>query len=175
VRCLILLSVAKDKVKKRGLRTSELVCLQHLEEEQVLVPGILNIVTVRLRKVSHVPGAVVKRRGRTGCREQRGAALATDEKCPLIAGRMPVDLAHPARLDGHDSRREITGDGEGDGIHDLDGSAGDFVGGLLGEVVRVALRSGDDSRCRRDVLGLDVLGGWGAREDVQFVLGKVFE
>jgi hypothetical protein len=33
---------------------------------------------------------------------------------------MPVDLAHPARLDGHDSCREVTGNGEGYGINDLD-------------------------------------------------------
>jgi hypothetical protein len=49
------------------------------------------------------------------------------------------------------------------------------VGGLLGEVVRVALRSGDDAGGCRDVLGLDILGGRGAGEDVQFVFREVFE
>lgn len=114
-------SIILKTAERRGEEsTSELVCLQHLKEEQIHVPRVLDIVTVRLREISHITSAVIKRCRRIRRREQRRAALAADEKCPLVAARMPVDLAHPAGLDCHDGCRKVTGDGESYRIDNLD-------------------------------------------------------
>lgn len=56
-----------------------------------------------------------------------------------------MDLAHAAGVHGDDCGGEIGGDGEGGGVDDFDGAAGDAVRGLLGEVVSVALGAGDEA------------------------------
>lgn len=43
-----------------------------------------------------------------------------------------MDLAHAAGVHGDDCGGEIGGDGEGGGVDDFDGAAGDAVCGLLG-------------------------------------------
>jgi len=52
---------------------------------------------------------------------------------------MPVDFAHCTGLDGDECGAELGGDGEGLRVDDLDGTAIDFVGRLLGEVVGIRL------------------------------------
>ena len=152
-----------------------MVRLQHLDENEVDVARVLDVVAVRLGEVRDVARAEVERRGRVRRREQRPTALALDEEAPLVARRVPVDLAQGAGLHGHQGGREVGGDGEGQRVDDLDAAAGHLVCGLLGEVVRVALRLGQDAPFAGDVLRLDVLGSWRPGEDVQLIRRDVVE
>lgn len=165
----------KSNGKTTTARTSKRIRLQHLQKHQLLIPRILDIMAARLREIPHITSAIIKRRGGTRRLEQGRPPLAADEKGPLVATGMPVDLAHAAGLHGDDGGGEVRGDGEGGRVDDLDGAAGDLVGRLLGEVVGVAVFEGDDAGGGGDVLLLDVLGGWGAGEDVEFVVWDVFE
>lgn len=101
--------------------------------------------TIRLREISHIPRHIIKSGSRRRRRKQRRAALSLDEKGPLVAAGMPVNLAHAAGVHGHDGCGEVLGDGEGGWVDYLDGAAGDAVGGLLGEVVGVGLGAGDEA------------------------------
>lgn len=125
----------RKKERKKGEITSKLIRLQNLQEHQVLISRILNIMTIRLREIAHITRAVIERSRRRRRREQRRAGLTLDEKRPLVTGWMPVDLAHAAGFHGHDCGGEVCGDGEGDGVDNFHRSTGDFVGGLLGEMV----------------------------------------
>lgn len=122
--------------------------------------------TIRLREIRHVAGLVVERRRRIGCLEERRASFTAQEKRPLVAARVPVDLAQSARLHRHDRGGEVLRNRERLRVDDLDGSAGNLVRGLLGEMVRVALLARDDACCGGDVLVFDVVGGARAGEDV---------
>lgn len=152
-----------------------MIRLQHLYKHEVLVARVLDVVAVRLGEVRDVARAVVERGGLVRGREQGRAALALDEEAPLVARRVPVDLAHAAGLHGHHGGGEVGGDGEGQRVDDLDAAPGHLVRGLLGEVVRVAGRFGNDAAFARHVLRLDVLGGGGSGEDVQLVRGDLVE
>lgn len=159
---------------KEGL-TRELIRLQYLDKDQILIAGVLDIMAVRLREIPHVSSTEVKGSGGAGRGKQSRSTLALDEECPLVAGRMPVNLAHAAWMHGDHGSGEVVGDGEGQRIDDLDGSAFHLVGGLLGEMVGVALALGNNARAAGHILLADV--GWRGRagEDVQFVLGDIVE
>lgn len=86
-----------------------------------------------------------------------------------------MDLAHAARLHGDDGRGEVGGDREGCWVDDFHGSAGDVVRELVGEVVGVALGSGDGAGGCGGVLVFDVVWGAGTREDIEFVFWDFVE
>ena len=86
-----------------------------------------------------------------------------------------MDLAHASWLHGDDGRGEVGSDGEGCWVDDFHGSAGDVVRALVGEVVGVALGSGDDAGGCGGVLVFDVFWGAGAGEDVEVVFWDVVE
>lgn len=130
---------------------------------------------VALWEVSYIPRAVIERRGGAGRREQGRACLATNEERPFIAAWVPMNFTHATWVHCHQRGSRVGGDGEGEGVDDLDGSALHFVRGLLGEVVRVALGLGQDA-CRASyILLLDVLRCRSAGEDIKFIFGNVVE
>lgn len=86
-----------------------------------------------------------------------------------------MDFAHGARFDGDEGSAELACDGEGGGVDDLDGAAGDFVGGLLGEVVGVGLVERGEAGAAGDVLRGDVARLGVAGEDPELVSGDVVE
>ena len=81
----------------------------------------------------------------------------------------------PPGLHGDNGRGEVGGDGEGCWVDNFHGSAGDVVRGLVGEMVGVALGSGDNAGGCGGVLVFDVFWGAGAGEDVEFVFWDVVE
>lgn len=130
---------------------------------------------VALREVSYITRAVIERRSRAGRREQGRACLAADEEGPFIAARVPVNFTHATWVHCHQRGGRVGGDREGEGVDDLDGSALHFVCGLLGKVIRVALRLRQDA-CRASYILLgDVLRCRSAREDIEFIFGDVVE
>lgn len=130
---------------------------------------------IRLREVSNISSVVIKRSSRRRRSKQRRAALPADEKCPLIATWMPVDLTHPTGVHGDDGSSEVLGDGEGVRIDDLHGAACDLMCWLLGKVVGVALGQGDLTGCCSDVLLGDVLWSRCSGENIEFVFRDVVE
>lgn len=125
--------------------TSELRRLQNLQEHQILIPRILNIMTIRLREIPNITSHIVKSRSSIRRRKQRRPTLALNKERPLIARRVPMDLAHATRMNSHNRRGEIAGYWEGERVDNLDGAAGYLVGALFGEVVGVALGAGDET------------------------------
>lgn len=95
-----------------------------------------------LRDVAHVAGGEVEgARGRGGL-EDGDAGRALQEVRPLVRRRVPVHLAHGARLQDDQRGREHGGDGEGEGVEDLDAAAGGVVELLLRPMERVAVGAG---------------------------------
>jgi hypothetical protein len=109
----------------------ELGRLQHLQEDDIFRPGILNVVAARCGDVSHVARGVVKCLAGRGRGKYGYARTAGEEIVPFVGGRVPVDFAHGARLNGHESGGEMGGDGKGGRVDDLDRTAGDHIGFLL--------------------------------------------
>ena len=116
--------------------------LQHLEEDHVFRARVFDVVALRHGDVSHVAGLEIERAGGFGCGEEGDAGGALEEEIPLVGGEMPVDFAHGARLHDDKGGGEVVGDGEGGGISDFDGAAGDSVRCLLAEMEGVGLVGG---------------------------------
>lgn len=84
-----------------------------------------------------------------------------------------MHFAHCARLNGHECGGEIGSNGEGGCVDDFYGTAGDSVGLLLREVVRVGIFLGKGAGGTSLVLSGDIGGCGCAIENVELFLGKV--
>src|SRR5215211_3549567 len=96
----------------------EALAPEHLQKTQRLLTGVLDVVSHSQRHVAHVTRLVIESARRASGREHRHATLAFDEVHPLVVVRVPVHLAHPARLDLHQRRRDGTRGGEVGGVGD---------------------------------------------------------
>ena len=149
--------------------------LQYFQIHDVRISYILDVVTIRIRNVSHISFCEIERPRLGGGSEHAHARLTGDKEVPLVAVWVPVDLAHGTRLDCHQSGAEIICDGESGRIDELDGAAGDFVGCLFGPMIGVGDVFRDASVWTGDILSGEVAGCGCAGEDVKFVLGGVFK
>lgn len=113
------------------------VRLQDLEVHDVGVASVLDVVAHGHGNIPDVAGLEVERARAFWRREDGHARLAADEVVPFVGRCVPVELTHGARLDGEEGGGEVGGYGEGLRVEDLDAAAGDFVGGLLTQVVGV--------------------------------------
>lgn len=84
-----------------GRHTRIMIRLQNLQNNQILVPRILNIMTIRLGEIRHITRQVIKRRSLTRRREQRRSTSSLNEKSPFITRRMPMNLPQPTRVDSY--------------------------------------------------------------------------
>lgn len=146
--------------------TCELRSLQNLQEDQVILSSVLDVVAVRLWEIAHIASHIIEGSCRVGGTEERRPTLSLDEEGPFITGRVPVDLTHTTGVNSDDRCGEIAGDGEIDWVNDLDGSTGNLMSWLLGEMVRVTLGTRNDTRRCRHVLLFNVLWCWRALENV---------
>ena len=151
----------------------ELGRLQDLEQHEVVRARVLNVMAGRLRNVADAAGIVVERPGALRRLEDGDASRPGEEKVPLVAGEMPVELAHGARLDGDERGAEHAGDGEGGRVEDLDGAAFDLVWLLLRKVVRVALLFRQEAGWTGNLLLLDVVGSGRPRENPELAVWKI--
>ena len=157
------------------IRTAVVRRLQNFQVDHVHVPRVLDVVAVREGDISHVTFCEIERpRGRGGG-EDADAGLAGDEEVPLVAGGVPVDLAHGARLDRDKGGTEVVRDGESGRVDDFDRAARDHVRLLLREMIGVRYVPGDTTVRAGDVLSGEVARGRGTGEDVQLLLGGVVE
>lgn len=142
-----------------------MIRLQNLQNNQLLLPRILNIMTIRLWEIRHITRQIIKRRSLPRRREQRRSTAALNEKSPFITRRMPMNLPQPSGFDSDQCSRKPRCDWEAQRVNDLDASAFELLGWLFGEVVRITLGLGHGPRGSGDVLCLDVAGCWCAGED----------
>ena len=87
-------------------KIGEVGAAEHLQEAQRFIAGVLDVVTHRERYVAHVAGLVVEGAGLAGRGEHGHAPAAADVVLPLVGVRVPMQLAHPARLNLHQRRRD---------------------------------------------------------------------
>lgn len=153
--------------------------LQNLKIDKILIACVLKVMRIRHRHIPDIASLEVESTTAFRRREDCQPRLALDEEGPLVAllavGDVPVELAHGTGLDGEEGGGEVLGDGEGQGVEDLDAAAGDGVGVLLREVVAVGAGEGDRTGGPGDVLLRDVLGRGRAVEDVKFAFGDLVE
>lgn len=99
-----------------------------------------------LWEISHITGTIIKSPCIVGRGKERRATLSLDEECPLVTRRVPMDLAHTARMHCDDGSRGVTCGGEGQRVDNLDGPSGDFMSGLFREMVGITLGASDRAR-----------------------------
>lgn len=146
--------------------TCKLGGLQDLQENQVILSGVLNVVAIRLWEIANIPGHKVKGSCSLRSSEKRRTTLSLDEKGPLIAGWVPVNLTHASRMHSDNRRGEVAGDGESLRVNNLNGASSNLMRLLFRKVVGIALGSRNNTRGCSHVLLFDVLRCWCALEDV---------
>lgn len=128
---------------------------------------------IRLWKIRNITRAVIECRRSRSSGEERRTALTLDEKRPLVASGMPVNLAHAAWVYGDNCGREVAGDGESERIDNFDRATGDFMSGLLGEVVGITLSARNETSSCGDILFLNVLRGRCTFENIELIVRNV--